>query len=161
MRGEGNCAEMIKRYKTYRPNGMCAACGGACCKRLPGPYHPSDFLKPITKEYLVELLTLGVAVFDFRRSYHLRPPCEGDNGHYCTEYSVGACTFLTELGCSLPFERRPLGCRALKPKNHMDGQCVTVAYTQEQARYAWSRHKKLLYEVEELIRARSKGEVLR
>lgn len=151
------------RHEIYLPTKVCSECRGKCCSRCPGPYHPSDFPKPITAEYLLELLENRTIVIDWRQpngraTYFLRPPCVQDNGHYVSFHSLrGECSFLAERGCSLPVERRPLGCRSLKPSNNGSRVCRTT-YTQYKAFRSWARHRRVLERIMDIVERRKKGD---
>ena len=143
----------MHKYKTYPPTEYCSICKGNCCKRLPGPYHPSDFKETITKEFLTELLRSRKAVVDWwerrdRPGYFLRPPCVNDDGKiFCGSWG-GTCSFLKEDGCSLKFEDRPLGCRNLRPgKDGEDGDRCTTNYSKYEAYIAWSRYRSIIEEI--------------
>lgn len=149
----------------HPPARFCKECEGACCERCPGPYHPSDFPNKITTDYLWELLENGRAVVDWtkdtrkaRPTYFLRPPSIYDNGHFISAHSRGSCVFLAEGGCILPFEERPLGCKNLKPSS--DHVCKST-YCQPQAFRSWSKHKKVILEVMDIIDRRRKGDFSR
>lgn len=148
------------KHLVYPPASSCKECEGACCKRCPGPYHPSDFQKPITADYLLELMKAGRVVLDWskyngRATYFLRPPGSEDNGHLVPDLSRSECTFLAKAGCSLPFEERPLGCKNMRPHHNHHCRCT---YGQYEAYRSWARYRKVLEEVMDIIDRRKKGD---
>lgn len=117
--------------------GLCAACGGECCKRLPGVCHPDDFgFSPERLEDAFEKLKLllGSRLFavdwwegDPRDGYDWETPGHVSCGYFVRPATVGAdktfdgswggtCILLNMHGCALPADRRPYNCRALKPR---------------------------------------------
>ena len=151
------------KHKVYLPAQFCRECEGSCCERCPGPYHPSDFHKPITAENLLKLMESKRAVLDWtqydgRATYFLRPPSKGDNGHFVPDHSRSECVFLTSSGCVLPLEERPLGCRNLEPSSNFHCKCT---YGQYQAFRSWARYRKVLEEVMDIIDRRKKGDFSR
>lgn len=106
----------------------CKKCGGECCKRMPGIYHPSQFGPNL--EGVEELLRSRKAAIDWwegplegyeETSYYLRPATKykpgsfRSVGHPFDASWGGECVLLTPNGCPLPFADRPWGCQALKP----------------------------------------------
>lgn len=122
-----------RKYFNYK---MCAACGGACCKRLAGSYVPNDFKEEITIEFLLSLLQSGKFAIDWWEgdatggeldvTYYLRPrhkneaAIKGSWGGECVNFTVA-------VGCSLSEEERPYQCRVLIP-NYNNGidKCDTL-----------------------------------
>lgn len=109
---------------------ICSACGGACCRNLPGTYAPSDFgrsRKEILKN-VASALDAGTVCIDcwegdlekigkesYRTAYFIRPPTINSLGKRVDYSWGGACSNLTSTGCSLLFENRPMQCRELIP----------------------------------------------
>lgn len=97
----------------------CKKCGGRCCKRNPGICHPRDFED--NWENMVKAIECGKYTIDSwdddwgdNDIYYIRPTIKGRVGEV-PHYSYGGeCIFLTNKGCELKFENRPLGCRMLK-----------------------------------------------
>lgn len=148
------------KHLVHPPASCCKECEGACCKRCPGPYHPSNFQKPITANSLLRLMEAKRVVLDWtqyngRPTYFLRPPSRGDNGHFVPDHSRDSCTFLTSSGCNLPLEERPLGCKNMKP--HHSWHCRST-YGQYEAFRSWARYRKVLEEVMDIIDRRKKGD---
>ncbi len=146
-----------KKVRLHPPTKECLLCRGTCCKRLPGPYHPSDFPKPITTTSLLKILQSGRAVVDWWErpgspGYFLRPPNTSDNGQFFHGSWGGACKLLTKEGCPLPFEARPLGCKSLKPREDSNGHCTTD-YDKYEAFRSWSKYQKVIKKVEKLANA--------
>lgn len=116
----------------------CAACGGACCKSMPGGTHPDDWGAPNTSimfDRLVVALSSGLWSIDWwegdprgleegdagyvSQGLYVRPATKGDEGRTFHASWGGECTFLTPAGCTLAHDARPLECRALEPKYPM------------------------------------------
>lgn len=112
---------------------ICAECGGACCKCLPGAAHPLDFgLRPDNPPDFTALtaaLNSGNWCIDWwegdarpgkqllDKTYFVRPaitPYEGELRHLGD--NGGICTFLQRNGCSLGSDVRPMTCRMLEPR---------------------------------------------
>ena len=53
---------------------------------------------------------------------------------------------LTENGCPLPFEERPLGARALKPRENYYDDCESY-YTKEDCKNEWKQYEDILREL--------------
>ncbi len=109
--------------KTIHPNNylnkdLCIACGGACCKKLPGQYAPSDFKEKLSYDSLKELLLSGDFSIDWYEGstdiFYLRP--RTTNGGMIDASWGGTCIHWSkEIGCELSDKGRPLQCRMLKP----------------------------------------------
>lgn len=72
-------------------------------------------------------------------AYYFRPAIKGrtnDNKIFDGCWG-GECIFLTDEGCSLPFDNRPLECRSLEPRPKDQGGCVTHNHTRKDAGIAW------------------------
>jgi Fe-S-cluster containining protein len=127
---------------------ICAACGGRCCKRLPGAMYPSDVKKGRSKlsmrKALQTVLASGRYAVDWwegengKSVYYLRPHTkEGKNcGGLLDPSWGGECTFLREDGCELKFEQRPRTCRKLVP---IAGgrSCHTESHSKKAAYRRW------------------------
>lgn len=140
---------------------VCAECGGACCKRYAGAYHPADFRHEITEEFLESLFDPTIKItpvsIDWyenfeepgRKGFYIRPRHVGGDE---VDPSYGAtCALLTPTGCSLDWEHRPWQCRALKPeKDHVcsepDGKLLAAK--------AWDQYHDIL---EKLYNKYNKG----
>lgn len=131
---------LTKPHVEYKPDefvnnedkSICAECGGGCCKRYAGAYHPADFRHEITEEFLESLFDPAIEIppvsIDWyenfeeygRKGFYIRPRHVGGDE---VDPSYGAsCALLTPTGCSLDWDHRPWQCRMLKPeKNHVCG----------------------------------------
>ena len=115
---------------------ICGECGGKCCKRYPGCTFPIDFglkdgVEPdFTK--LTEALNSGRWCIDWwegdtslkqeqtpaplDRAYFVRPSLVGSEGEIRQGLWGGKpCTFLSDTGCTLEADSRPLMCKMLEP----------------------------------------------
>lgn len=112
--------------------GLCAPCGGKCCKTMPGIVFPSELdaqlRHDIVADKVLALLETGRYALDWwdgnpfnndvraGRAYYLRPATRGNEGRWTDESYGGTCTFLGANGCGLEERQRPLECRALIPQ---------------------------------------------
>ena len=115
---------------------VCSKCGGACCKRVPGIYAPEQLGAPNKKTLaarLYSMLLSGVAQVDWwegdprpekdrrapktiSRGYFIRPTVnDGYKDKIEDDSWGGPCISLTDNGCLLPFEERPIVCQLLVP----------------------------------------------
>lgn len=125
---------------TIQPN-ICAPCGGACCKNMPGTTAPEYWGAPDRDEMLsrlTEALRTGRWAIDwwegdprpkpafeqekdededfvYIRGFYVRPATVGKEGYTFDSSWGGRCTFHTDSGCSHEPENRPEGCLALTP----------------------------------------------
>jgi hypothetical protein len=107
---------------------ICAACGGNCCKALPGAMYPEQVSD------VLELLKTGRYSVDWwegdprededehERGYYLRPATKNREGAIMDASWGGECTFLGEHGCELGEDQRPMECLSLIPG--MPGKCM-------------------------------------
>ncbi len=130
----------------------CRACGGKCCKTLPGAYLPGQ----LSDDELRNGLRSGRLVlawwdgdprpemncFDvdcdgtcprctadgrLRRAYYVRPRNVNSPTGPFDPTANGACTLLGPTGCTLPFEKRPSGCQNLLVNRESPGDCHDYA----------------------------------
>ena len=110
--------------KNYLNVELCKKCGGKCCKHMSGIAYPEDFKNPL-KEGLIEAFKSGKWVIDWyegdptdanklSKAYFVRPAIKGNNKLFDPAWG-GECIFLTETGCTLKPEERPMTCRMLEP----------------------------------------------
>jgi hypothetical protein len=151
----------------------CRACGGQCCKTLPGAYLPGQ----LTQAELQGGLASGKLVlawwdgdprpektcFDIdcdgscprdrdpdrlRRAYYVRPRNANSPAGVFDGTSQGACTLLGPAGCTLGFEARPAGCQNLLVNKSDPGNCheyaVTTGSFKHYAALAWVPHQDRL-----------------
>jgi len=146
---------------------MCADCGGECCKEYAGAYFPAD-LAPLTAESLAERLLTGAYAIDwwdgdprsrqdeYGRVCFIRPAHEGAQTLRDPSFG-GVCVRLTEAGCNLPFRKRPMMCRALKPRRHR--RCRGTfkhPATKRRGAIAWIPHQQLISDAESLANGAAK-----
>ena len=150
--------------------GLCASCGGECCRTRPGIESPDRFLAladPVAS--LAAALDSGDWVLArrvgipwdgseppppelrWRVILYPRPAtvAERQAGRPFTGGENSPCVFLGEEGCRLSFEERPLMCQSLEP--WADGECQ-ASWDQSSAALAWLPHQAL---VEEAVRRTS------
>lgn len=135
---------------------VCAACGGQCCKTMPGTAMPDDFGSPDElRDKLREALATGNWAVDWWEgdptggdrgcSYYVRPATKDKaGGGWILDASWGGrCVFHTSNGCSI-FETRPSGCRGVKPSK--DG-CTVEHSSKKDSAIAWYPYNDMLYEL--------------
>lgn len=113
----------------------CTACGGACCKAMPGGSHPNDWGAPNVAEMerrIAAALGSGRYAIDWwegdprgleegdlgyvSQGFYIRPATKGKEGRVYDASWGGECTFLMPTGCTLAHDARPLECRTLEPR---------------------------------------------
>ncbi len=151
----------------------CRACGGQCCKTLPGAYLPGQ----LDDEQLADGLTSGKLVLAWwdgdprpektcfnvdcdgscarcldperlMRAYYVRPRNVTSPPGFVDRTTQGACTLLGPTGCTLTFEDRPAGCQNLLVNKADPGNCheyaVTTGSFKHYAALAWVPHQERL-----------------
>ena len=140
----------MSNYSVYPPTEICAVCGGYCCKHMGCHYSPTDF-SDLSFEALKSQIEKGGISIDWwvsggTREYYLRarhvgePVVKGSWG--------GRCVNLTDTGCSLSWEERPLGGKALKPQSKVGEGCHGY-YSKEQCKDDWKPYAQVLHELVE------------
>jgi hypothetical protein len=130
----------------------CRACGGKCCKTLPGAYLPGQLSDAELRDGLASG-RLVLAWWDgdprpshncldvdcdgtcakhqqpdrLMRAYYVRPRNVDSPAGPFDGTSQGACTLLGPNGCTLPFQRRPSGCQNLLVNKASPGDCHDYA----------------------------------
>jgi hypothetical protein len=105
---------------------LCSACGGGCCKTMPGGSSPEDWGAPdlaLLRTRLKPALADGAWVVD--RAGYVRPAVKN------TDFSDrdrrwGTCVFLHDDGCAFPYELRPFGCRDFTPQAGWPYACYSA-----------------------------------
>lgn len=116
----------------YTDYPRCKECGGYCCKKCPGEFAPHDFGNGEEEIFnnILEGIKEKVLTFNLRLIW--RDPCNDEfkvkyDPTYCShEISTirpvtkpkrrhGECIFLSENGCKLSFDKRPILCKTLIP----------------------------------------------
>jgi len=146
----------------YLAPDICAACGGKCCKNMPGECHPMDFDRPLDVS-LYAAFTSGIYVVDWwegdpregmdyddedymDRALYVRVRGHDDGpGVFHPAWFGNQCILLREEGCILAPESRPMSCRMLEPSTekcrmHDEGGKHTMAL-------AWLPYNDLILEV--------------
>jgi hypothetical protein len=153
----------------------CRACGGKCCKTLPGAYLPDQ----LSDAQLGDGLASGRLVLAWwdgdprparncldvdcdgscgrhgddrlRRAYYVRPRnLESPPGPFDPS-AKGQCALLGPLGCTLSFVDRPSGCQNLLVNRQSPGDChdyaVPTRSFKHYAAVAWVPHQARLLEL--------------
>lgn len=133
----------------YNATEECSKCKGKCCKNMGCHFSPSDFSE-ISFEFLKAEIEKGCISIDwwegdcgpeyFLRMRHKSAPIVDPSWG-------GECILLTDTGCPLPFERRPLGGRALKPRDNENCNCTTTGYSKEDCKNEWKPYSSILSEL--------------
>lgn len=145
----------------FDPGKFCASCG-KCCKSLPGAHVPDDFDIDIL-EQVRSLLSGGRYAIDWWEGdviedgdlsavMFLRPATKGKEGVTYDPSWGGECTFLTANGCSLPRDKMPAECKALRPMSSAGGDCPSELGKQAVA-LAWRPYQSLLRMVGDEVKA--------
>lgn len=134
----------MKKMKTYPPSKMCNDCGN-CFRSMPGHYSPNDF-EDLSFEGLKTEIDKGRIAIDwwegdYGPEYYLR--ARHDNENIVHGSWGGMCVNLRSDGCILPFEGRPLGCRALKPRDTFGGRCNN-SYSKKDCKNDWRDYADVL-----------------
>ena len=136
---------METKIPEFQPTDACKKCQGSCCKHMGCHFSPTDF-EEISFDYLKAKIEEGYISIDWwdeldgSSSYYLRMRHVGKQ--IIDPSWGGRCVLLTDEGCPLSFEKRPLGARSLEPHGG-DKNCV-VHYCKEQCKNDWKRHEPLL-----------------
>ena len=167
--------------KVYQPTSECVTCRGTCCKQCPGAVFPQD-CGPDIESGLREMMRSGRYTFDYwegafnegldkkgETSYFVRPRVPTDEPDRIINGAWGGrCTFLTDTGCELPFEKRPTNCKMLKPRARRGDTCDIDGHIRpkEEAIKAWRKHgdivAKIIKEFDECFKddvARDPGDI--
>lgn len=130
----------------------CRACGGQCCKTLPGAFLPDQLTPDQVRAGLASgSLVLAWWAGDPRpdrncldvdcdgtcarcladdkllRAYYVRPRNANSPVGVRDGTTKGACTLLGPEGCTLPFAQRPAGCQNLLVNRANPGDCHDYA----------------------------------
>ena len=129
--------------EVYPVKPCCAVCEGKCCKYMGCHYSPKDF-EDLTFEGLKREIKKGKISIDWWEAvfpeYYLR--ARHVDANIVDPSWGGTCINLTEAGCSLSFEERPLGGKALRPDP--TGKCCKSSYTKEDCKNEWKPYNKTL-----------------
>ena len=129
----------------YQATKMCAVCKGKCCRLVACHYSPRDF-HDLSFEGLKTEIEKGRISIDwwengYKDEYFLRARHVGEP-IVCGSWG-GTCVNLTDSGCSLSWDERPLGGKALKPKANLFGECVS-SYSKEDCKNEWLAYADVL-----------------
>jgi len=135
----------------YEDKEICKECKGECCKQYSGCTYPEDFDIDNLYEDLAEKFKSGKWAIDWYENfddehpdgYFVRPAHVGVKKLFDPSWG-GVCVFLTPTGCSLPFEKRPTGCRWMKPRR--DHECFSEKGGKRDAAKAWKPYWDVLLE---------------
>lgn len=157
----------MKEFINNENKEFCRVCGGMCCKNSGCAFSPRDFKGEITKERLEKLLKTGLVSLDWwdgdptnttdsalndtvEIAYFIRIRNllldHGDNLAPIIDPSFGGkCCLLTNNGCMLSFEHRPLQGQALIPKSR-EYNC-DEGYSKRECCIEWLNYDTLLREI--------------
>lgn len=135
----------------YENKELCSLCKGSCCKTLPGQYAPEDLKETITYDLVKKLLYEGKHSIDWLEGdeeiYYLRPATI--NGGMIDPSWGGRCVNLTDDGCSLTEDVRPLQCRMLKPQGTVNHKTCNAAkeFNKEAMAKRWLNYQNILLDL--------------
>lgn len=149
----------------FEPGEFCRSCG-KCCKSLPGAHTPDDFgidlLEGVRAALASGRYSLDwwegdvVQPAEMSTVLFLRPATKGKEGTLFDGSWGGECTFLTAAGCSLPRDKMPAECKALRPTTIKDGDCPSEL-GKEAVCLAWRPYQSLLLMIADEIAAKEKA----
>lgn len=137
------------RLPVFVDASLCTPCGGNCCKTYPGIVSPEDVGAPDLErmtQRLEVMLRSGRYTIDWWEGddvEFVRPAQVGHEGKHRHGGGAGACSLLSESGCVLEHDDRPLGCRGLKPVPKAAGGCEPHESKEHQV-HAWEPYQELL-----------------
>lgn len=135
---------MSSETSEFKATETCAMCRGRCCRHMGCHYSPRDF-KDLSYEGLKREIEKGRISIDWwvgeEPEYYLRARHIGEP-IVCGSWG-GTCVNLTENGCSLAWEDRPLGGRALKPGATLLDDCE-IFYSKEECKNEWKPYSHIL-----------------
>ena len=153
-----------------KDNSPCIRCTNRCCDNLPGAAFPADFNEPPSIDLFKRLAASGKWAVDWwegdvvkprelDRCYFWRPSTSGNQVFHPAW--GGACSWLTETGCSEEWENRPSGCKYLVAS--FDGQCryvapITRANGKEHAAHEWRPYHHLFEQLREELQEGLSGD---
>jgi Fe-S-cluster containining protein len=141
--------------KKYENKEFCKKCGGLCCKNIPGNYYPSDFNLPETNPTQEDFNKLKKIINDPNIAvdwweddipkHFLRPAIKKAKRKFDPTWG-GECIFLTETGCKLTYEKRPLECRNVEPVDlDKDEKCIMHGNLNKESAYkAWLSYNEFI-----------------
>ena len=135
---------VMESLPNYENRKLCSKCGGKCCKHMPGFAEPFDFGAPNTdkmKRLLFARLSsrkwsLDWYIGDSKKGGQMgrvlmpRPSREVTIGKFGGLFDGawlgGRCALLTDNGCTLPHDERPVDCRMLEPDPMVAGMAIIL-----------------------------------
>jgi len=147
--------EIENNFQSNNENSkLCFECGGKCCKNLGCHFSPKDFedidfetLKDLIEKDYISIDWWDGDIFDKDRDRTLYLRIRNKNAPIVDPSWGGVCMLLTEQGCSLPFNERPMGGRGLIPSI---GECI-VGYSKEDCCKDWYIYQELLEKLVKLF----------
>lgn len=169
--------EMVEAFEVTESNENyegCKKCGGRCCMNMGCEIFPQDVKKwfnttIITKEIIFKMLNTGMVQVDWwegdvrdefnypyeafeemecmDKTYYLHMRNRRDYviaGSWCG----GVCKALTPYGCSIPWDKRPTGGKALIPSPIGNPrECVEAEVSKAECCLAWIPYQDIFQEV--------------
>lgn len=144
---------------------ICGPCGGKCCKKQPGIYHPDDFgeTEEEVKSAVIAGLDRGDLTIDWwegdptgedddvSRGYFVRPASKDEEPS--TRFRGlwhGECSRLGPDGCELDWADRPAQCRALLPRENNKCHLASALFEKQPLAVAWKPHWGWIRELEDV-----------
>lgn len=127
---------------------LCSKCGGKCCKTDSCFYMPEDFSEMSLTYLLEEFLKKDyLCIYLDTTNWFgvIRVRSKGwPRLVFSDKFEDKPCMLLTDSGCSLSYEKRPTGGKALIPSFSLKCKSMLEA---EDILYAWLPYQKLLIEL--------------
>jgi hypothetical protein len=164
------CEYLVSRKPLHENTDLCAECDGYCCRHHAGAAYPEDFGRSRAERLrnLRAALETGSWSVDWWEgnpsgclgdgtAYYVRPAHTVRRFDSVRDPSWGGtCVFFEKgSGCALPPDRRPTGCRDLKPER--DHVCSGRGNDKECACVAWWQYRDDVERIVEEVDAKMEG----
>ena len=136
----------------YENKEICSNCKDVCCKHIPGCCHPSDFsnnINKMKKALLSKYYCIDWWESDPRKNkneyhegYFIRPATKNKVGILRDPSWGGECVFLSDTGCKLSSDKRPMMCRMLEPVEN--NKCVLHGKDKREYCIDWLKYHEFL-----------------
>ena len=126
----------------------CAKCNGKCCKQCGCHYSPTDFtnisfssLKKEIEQGYISIDAVGYGRREPKDKTLILRVRNKNSKIVDLEFKSSPCILLTETGCKLRYEDRPLGGKALIPSKSF--QCYSM-YSIKECCIQWKPYQSIL-----------------
>lgn len=137
---------------------ICTPCGGKCCKHYAGGTYPNQWgineheiycnvlIALRSRKYAIDYWEGDVSIDDpLSQVYYVRPAHTNAIGDIVDSSWGGRCVMLTEIGCSLSTDKRPMECLGLKPATN--GNCTSVHSNKAEVCRQWLGFQHILVQI--------------